>query len=374
MNTVIPVENGETLVALRGFLRQLLESGAVEALYVSLGVDGGIVAPALVTEPALLDQADPLTPVMPINGARAVSVLTGKRAPARLGAVLRPCEIRALVELVKLQQADLENVILIGLDCPGTYELTDYVELHRTGQADLREYLALARQGNTGSLHDMPLRHACQMCDQPVPEHTDIHIGLFSADAEKGLPVKINDEIAESLQLPVVPGILPDGRQTVVDRLVADRRQVREKELAAMRERLDAIGGLSGLFATCIRCHNCMTVCPICYCKTCLFKTASFDHQPEHYLTAARRKGATRLLGDTMLFHMTRLNHMSLSCVSCGMCTSACPADIPVGLVFSAIGAQVQAAFDYRPGRELSETLPLITFQPNEWTEVGEAR
>jgi formate dehydrogenase subunit beta len=117
-----------------------------------------------------------------------------------------------------------------------------------------------------------------------------------------------------------------------------------------------------------------MTVCPICYCKTCLFKTASFDHQPEHYLTAARRKGATRLLGDTMLFHMTRLNHMSLSCVSCGMCTSACPADIPVGLVFSAIGAQVQAAFDYRPGREISETLPLITFQPNEWTEVGEAR
>jgi formate dehydrogenase subunit beta len=374
MNTIIPVENGETLVALRGFLRQLLESGAVEALYVSLGVDSGVIAPALVTDPALLDQADPLTPVMPINGARAVSALTGKRAPARLGVVLRPCEIRALVELVKLQQADLENVIVIGLDCPGTYELTDYVDRHRAGKADLREYLALAREGNIGDLDGMPLRHACQMCDQPVPEHTDIHIGLFGAGAEKGLPVEINDEIAESLQLPAAPGILPDGRQSVVDRLVAERRQTREKELASMHERLDANGGVSGLFATCIRCHNCMTVCPICYCKTCLFKTASFDHQPEHYLTAARRKGATRLLGDTMLFHMTRLNHMSLSCVSCGMCTSACPADIPVGLVFSAIGARVQASFEYRPGRELSETLPLITFQPNEWTEVGEAR
>jgi hypothetical protein len=58
MNTVIPVENDETLVALRGFLRQLLVSGAVEALYVSLGVENGVIAPAMVTDPALLDQAD----------------------------------------------------------------------------------------------------------------------------------------------------------------------------------------------------------------------------------------------------------------------------------------------------------------------------
>ena len=78
-----------------------------------------------------------------------------------------------------------------------------------------------------------------------------------------------------------------------------------------------------------------------------------------------------RMLGDTLLFHMTRLNHMSLSCVSCGMCTSACPADIPVGL------SSVPSASRCRrpsstPGRDLAEPLPLITFQANEWTEVGE--
>jgi formate dehydrogenase subunit beta len=117
-----------------------------------------------------------------------------------------------------------------------------------------------------------------------------------------------------------------------------------------------------------------MTACPLCYCKTCLFKTASFDHAPEHYLAAARRKGATRMLGDTLLFHLTRLNHMSASCVSCGMCTSACPADIPVGAIFSAVGAQVQAAFQYAPGRDVKEPLPLITFQPNEWVEMGEEK
>jgi formate dehydrogenase subunit beta len=98
------------------------------------------------------------------------------------------------------------------------------------------------------------------------------------------------------------------------------------------------------------------------------------NHPPGYYLSAAHRKGAVRLLSDTLLFHMTRLCHMGTSCVSCGMCTSACPADIQVGTIFSAIGEQVQATFDYQPGRDVSEPLPLITFQPNEWTEVGEER
>jgi formate dehydrogenase subunit beta len=137
---------------------------------------------------------------------------------------------------------------------------------------------------------------------------------------------------------------------------------------------MNANGGLPSLFNACIRSHNCMTACPICYCKTCLFKSASFDHKPEHYLSAAQRKGALRMLSDALLFQLTRMNHMSASCVSCGMCTSACPSEIPVGLIFSAVGAQVQAAFGYEPGRSLEDPLPLVTFQANEWTEVGEAK
>jgi formate dehydrogenase subunit beta len=78
------------------------------------------------------------------------------------------------------------------------------------------------------------------------------------------------------------------------------------------------------------------------------------------------------MLDDTLLFHLTRMNHMSASCVSCGMCTSACPSEIPVGSIFSAVGAQVQAAFEYVPGRDVAEALPLITFKADEWKEVGE--
>ena len=387
MNTVIPVENGDALAAVRGFLRLLLESGTVESIFVPLETESGAIVPALVTDPDRLEFCNPLAPVMPINSSRAVSVLTGgfpsseiegngKQKSAPLGVVLRPCEIRAMVELVKLQQIGLEEVILIGVDCPGTYEVTDYEESQRDGGFALVDYLAAASRGEQPSTSNtgLNLRPACRMCTQPVPEHTDIHLHLFGADTTQGIPVTLGDEIAAKLELPQATDTAAGDRHMVVEQLIDTRSQVRDEELASIRTRLSSDGGMAGLFATCIRCHNCMTVCPICYCKTCLFKTAAFDHEPEHYLNAARHKGAVRLLGDTLLFHVTRMNHMSVSCVSCGMCTSACPSDIPVGAIFSMVGTQVQAAFDYVPGRNLDEPLPLVTFRADEWTEIGEER
>jgi len=374
MNSMIAIENGDVVGGLRSFLKTILETEEVDALFVPLETEKGAILPALVMDPAQLDRANPLAPVMPINSARAISAITGKKSPVRLGAVLRPCEIRALIELVKLQQASLEGVTLIGMDCPGTFEVADYVSRKQNGGFELANYLEAAKKGQEPALEGMALRSACQMCVQPAPSHVAIHLQLFGADAGSGIPVEIEDELASKLQMPTGGGEKTDQRGGAFEQLVTKRKQAREKELSSIRGQMNSDGGIAGLFETCIRCHNCMNACPICYCKTCLFRTTSFDHQPEHYITAARRKGAVRMLGDTLLFHMTRLNHMSASCVSCGMCTSACPSDIPVGAIFSAVGEQVQSAFGYVPGQDPAEPLPLITFQANEWTEVGEAK
>jgi formate dehydrogenase subunit beta len=347
----------------------------VDAIFVPLQ-EGATVMPALVADPALLEMANPLMPLMPINNARAVSALTGKQAPAKIGVVLRPCEIRALVELVKLQQATLEQVVLIGIDCPGTYELNEFLSKNAEhGErciTNFAEYLTAAREGREPGIEELERRDACQMCVHPEPENVDIHIHLFGVDVSQGLPVTLKDEIAAALQITESGAGGGESIGEAVVRLTESRRRVRESRLGEIRQKMASNGGLSSLFTACIRCHNCMTACPICYCKTCLFKTAAFDHEPAYYLTAARRKGATRMLGDTLLFHITRLNHMSTSCVSCGMCSSACPSDIPVGMIFSAIGERVQQTFEYVPGQSVAEPLPLITFQPNEWTEVGE--
>jgi formate dehydrogenase subunit beta len=54
------------------------------------------------------------------------------------------------------------------------------------------------------------------------------------------------------------------------------------------------------------------------------------------------------------------------------MCESACPSDIPLTTIFRAVGQEVQATFDYLPGRSLEDELPLATFKEDELTELGE--
>jgi formate dehydrogenase subunit beta len=278
--------------------------------------------------------------------------------------VLRPCELRALVELVKLQQASLDDLVTIGVDCVGTYDVPAYLEKRlETGDQKLWRELYDNLQSPISGLRD-----ACQMCEKPHVEQADITFELFEG-VDAGISIDLRDEIAEKLALR--PSAPSTAREETIERTVAARTEVRDARFAEMQKLLDE-EGIESVLATCVRCHNCMTVCPICYCKTCLFKSPTFDHEPMQYLAWARRKGAYRLPADTMLFHLTRLNHMVLSCVGCGMCTSNCPADLPVGRVFRTIGQQVQTAFGYEPGHGIDDPLPLVTFHENEWMEVGE--
>ncbi|RLG69394.1 MAG: formate dehydrogenase, partial [Methanobacteriota archaeon] len=64
--------------------------------------------------------------------------------------------------------------------------------------------------------------------------------------------------------------------------------------------------------------------------------------------------------------------HMVTSCVGCGLCSSVCPMDIDVALAFQAVAEEVQALFDYVPGRDLEEPAPVQTFKADEFIELGE--
>ena len=392
MRTVIPVENGDALAAVRGFLGRLLVAGVVDALLVPMETPAGPITPALVTDVDLLEAANPLAPVMGLNAARLAGQVSVREPRGRVGAILRPCELRALMELTKLKQAVLDDLVTIGVDCLGTFDVPVYNALHvaRAGRVnavgvdsidgvvgaglDMEALLATAQTGDLAlppgvARAGYDLRDACQMCEKPHVEQADMALELYGADLTAGIPIRLPDPVAATLGL--VPAAGDSGRAEVVQRVVAARRQVRDARLAEISERLNR-EGLQGVLAACVRCHNCMTVCPICYCKTCLFRSAVFDHEPMAYLKWARQKGAYRLPADTLLFHLTRLNHMALSCVGCGMCTSACPAELPVGRVFRAVAERVQALFDYAPGRDVEEPLPMVTFREDEWMEVGE--
>ena len=370
-NYTLEVKDG-VLETMTAFLRGLLEKGIVDALLVPRRTPAGDnVVQTLITDATMLKGVDPIAPVLPVNSAKLVSDLTATGAVGRLGAVLRSCEVRALIELVKLKQASLDNVVLIGVDCLGTYEMNDYAELAAGGNGDLSaDLLAQAKEGHLVPHEGHQFRVACQMCEHPVPQGVNLALGLIGLDTDSEILITTSDELAEKLELS--PAEVPAARHEAVDGLVAERTAERDRRFAEFRQRVVDMPSLLAEFSRCIRCHNCMVACPLCYCKECIFRTATFDHASAQYFRWANRKGSIRMPTDTLIFQLTRLNHMSTSCVGCGMCESACPNDLPVATIFRAVGEKVQALFDYVPGRSLEEELPVSTFREDELTSLGE--
>jgi formate dehydrogenase subunit beta len=281
--------------------------------------------------------------------------------------------MRALIELVKLQQASLDNLVTLGIDCLGTYEVTEYARLRSEGgdgSGPSSEELKAASEGEIVPVEGYEFRAACQICEYPVPAGVDIAIGVLGVDTETRILLDMGPEIGKEVleKLGLEEGEAP-ARDETVAKLVAEREKARDEAFGDFRERVNDIPSLVAQFSTCISCHNCAQACPICYCKECIFETDTFRHPSDRYLMWAGRKGAARMPSDTLLFQLTRMNHMVSSCVGCGMCESACPSDLPLALIFRAVGEKVQALFEYLPGRSLEEELPVATFKEDEFPE-----
>ena len=232
--------------------------------------------------------------------------------------MLRSCETRALVEFVKLQQANLENLVIIGIDCLGTLEPLEYRQLVTGGQWDLEQWLTAAAGGETAA-GKYNIRSACSMCGHISAEHAQINIGWAGLSPAVELLIEVDEELAgqiASLNLKEV-GVNP-GRAEVMERIRAARNAYQEHQVKAL-----PAGDLSAMvdeLASCLRCYNCRQACPICCCQECVFTSSVFKHTPEDYLGWAKMKGALEMPTDTLLFHLTRINHMGLSCVGCGHC------------------------------------------------------
>jgi formate dehydrogenase subunit beta len=98
--------------------------------------------------------------------------------------------------------------------------------------------------------------------------------------------------------------------------------------------------------------------------------TDTFRHPGDKYMGWADKHGFFRMPSDTLLYHMTRMLHMSALCVGCGQCSSACPNGIQLAELFRSVGKRTQSRFDYLPGRDIEEPQPLSVFFEDEFTEV----
>jgi formate dehydrogenase subunit beta len=275
--------------------------------------------------------------------------------------------------LVKLKQGRTENVVLVGLDCLGTYSNVDYPRFcGEDGAEATTRFYANVMSGKGTVWEDTDLSPACKACEYPIPENADITIGMIGLESDDHLLVKANTPRGEELMAKMdLPGTAePEGRQAAIDALVNDRIAYRDQMFKETSEATADVEKLTAYLANCINCYNCRVACPVCYCKECVFVTDVFDHEPSQYLRWAKRKGIIKMPTDTVFYHLTRLAHMSTACIGCGQCSNACPNNIPVMEIFKTVANYTQKAFDYQAGRSLEDEPPLSVFREGEFLEL----
>jgi len=370
----IEVKEGDAGGALRDFLGKILDREEIRAVLTPLRLPyKGSVMPTLVADREQLGGADPLSPAYPLSGARLLSRLTREEAGGRIAAVLRPCEIRAFVELIKLNQASRDNLVLIGLDCAGAFSNDVFARAAAEDEAgDLtRRFLRAAFAGEK-SPAGYEIASACRACEHVTPDGADVAVGIYGADPEREIRLEGRTDAGQALltDLGLAEAAEPEGRSRALKERVEKAVERREEMFERTRQAADSVGKLASYLSACVNCYNCRVACPVCYCRECVFGTDVFEHEPRQYLNWAERKGAVKMPTDTVFYHLTRMAHMAASCVGCGQCSNACPNDIPVMELFRTVAGRVQRGFDYEPGRSVEEALPLAVFREDEFAEV----
>jgi formate dehydrogenase subunit beta len=370
-SALLEVKEGKIRQAVNGFLKDLFAKKVVDAMLVPLAHPAGTnVVQALISDAASVDIADVFAPVMPVNSAKILQAMT-RLTPAdrKTAVVVRPCEMRAVVELIKLKQIQPDNLLFIGIDCPGAYSVKDYPKF----VADKKTSDDFVKAGFKWSEDNM-LRAGCQICEYPYPLTADITIGMLGLEGK--ILLQADTPSGEAALKTLGFAMDTDGemqkRQAALTKLAAEIKERRKKFFARTREEIGGIDKLTQVFAACIKCQNCRAACPVCYCRECVFISPTFELESEKYLRQAEKKGSIRMPADTLLFHLTRMNHMGNSCVGCGACEEACPNDIPLLKIFQLIGSDVQELFGYVPGRNVEEPLPASAFREKEFERIGE--
>jgi len=345
-----------------------MDKGIFDAILIPMKVPAGdSYVYVLIKDKSLIKDALPFPPIMSVQGAKAVSSITRLgRGNIKIAAVMRPCEIRATIELAKLEQTNLENITLVSMDCPGVIPSSDFI---KDPEKATKLFDNAIKQGD-----DKIMRPVCQICDKSSMIAGDLHIGTLGAKKDTFFIIsnsKKGNDVLDKLDIKPKDSI--DSWKAKVKEKTEKKQIKRKKTHKDLKIQMGGLDNFLDAFSRCINCHNCMSVCPICYCRLCYFDSDKVKYSPNEYLQKAENKGSIRFLPDTSLFQIGRMIHMSLSCVSCGSCEDACPMSIPVAQIFSMIADETQGLFDYIAGKSLYEPIPLKTYKEDELHEVEDA-
>lgn len=243
-----------------------------------------------------------------------------KEIKGRVGIMVKGCDSRSLVSLLKEGQVKREDLYVVGIPCPGQIDLRKVENAAAGEPEDLEEIsrrgmeILIRASGQERTLQkSQAFLDKCTACQYPKPLVFD---ALLSGEYVAPLPEPRPPE--DALRKKTVP-----------------------EKWAFWAEQ----------FERCIRCYACRNVCPACFCPRCLVE----ENLPQWV-------SPLPLGGDNFVFHMMRMMHVAGTCVSCGECERVCPMEIPLMKLNEKMADDLRELFNFVAGVDLNVPLPFRTF------------
>ncbi|MCX8062998.1 MAG: Coenzyme F420 hydrogenase/dehydrogenase, beta subunit C-terminal domain [Anaerolineales bacterium] len=317
--------HGDPLGAIRHILKTIWRNAKLEVVLTPTNGSTEVKhAPYLLNSPDELDSFNPFRPLMTSNTARFIPDLLGSRGKARkVGAVLRPCELRALKGMEKNYQVNTEGLLTISFDCLGTYPIEDYAwRTERKGSAEqlTLEAIQFAKQGG---IVPYRFRSACQVCHSPASEEAHVNIGVIGLPIRQHILLRLKEKGLEDLLTSSGLGIkladesIVDQHNAIVAKIKERNQRVSERIRQGMADVFPmSFEQLVEAFIECGDCQKCMQVCPICAVHIPI-RSASGNYLLEEIVRWAE------------------------ACAGCGMCDQVCPSHRPLSAFFSYVRDQI---------------------------------
>ena len=384
------IDKAECGGVVTSLLKFALDNGRVDAALTVKARDGnrydGI--PALVTDSKdIVETTGSLHCTSP-NMARFLKEYLNGASDQKIAVVAKPCDAKAIIELAKRYQVNLDNLLLIGLNCTGTLPSAKAKKMFKDEfEVDPADIIAEDIEDNKliirlkdGTEKEKDLaeleqkgygrRENCRRCETNIPIMADIACGKWGVKDKNTTFVEVcSEKGSEFIESAIEDDCIKADTPTT--EAVANRKKKDEAavELAKQQQEKDfaSLNDMSNeekanywfeQFNHCIKCYGCRDACPICYCDEC-------------FLEAGRGFVPSGEVPPDILFPLVRAAHVMDSCVNCGQCQDACTMELPIARLIFMLSKELGDIFNYEPGIDVSQLPPLRTINDEELSNKG---
>lgn len=291
--------------------KELLESGEVKQV---IGYEEG--STALKSTPCFAASAEDADRLVwnPTCVNNLAVYLPSAVKQGKVAVVVKPCDGKSVVELIRENQINRDDVVTLVAGCVGVLDL-DALEIDpRTVKRVEWKGDGVVITTDTGEVsipREKAFQKKCLTCTLTDPAVTNIKIG----ESPERAPLKDPYAAVEEYK-----------------KMSSDERRAFWAEQ----------------FGKCIRCYACRQACPGCYCNECFV-------DKNGQIWALRSTDPE----SNWFFHMTRAMHLAGRCIGCGECERACPMGIPLSLLGKALEKEVAEMFGAEPGLD-PDALPVM--------------